>query len=80
MSTTNPLAKLLKRSPFKALQEHMRVVLEAVRPVPDLFDALARGDQEGVKSAKEVIFKDDWLEQVFDPEAVMASVQSICEA
>ena len=57
MSTTNPLAKLLKRSPFKALQEHMRVVLEAVRPVPDLFEALSRGDQEGVNAAKQTIFK-----------------------
>ena len=61
MSTTNPLAKLLKRSPFKALQEHMRVVLKAVRPVPELFDALAQGDQQGVKTAKQVIFK--WEEE-----------------
>ncbi len=33
-----------------------------------------------IEQAKEVIFKDDWLEQVFDPDAVMASVQSICDA
>ena len=57
MSTTNPLAKLLKRSPFKALQEHMGVVLKAVRPVPELFEALERGDQEGMTAAKELIFK-----------------------
>jgi len=57
MATTNPLAKLLKRSPFKALQQHMRVVLECVRCVPGLFDALIAGDDAAVKSAKEAIFK-----------------------
>jgi len=57
MVTTNPLAKLLKRSPFKALQQHMRVVLECVRCVPGLFDALIAGDDAAVKSAKEAIFK-----------------------
>jgi predicted phosphate transport protein (TIGR00153 family) len=57
MATTNPLAKLLKRSPFKAMQQHMRVVLECVRCVPGLFDALMAGDEAGVKSAKEAIFK-----------------------
>lgn len=57
MATTNPLAKLLKRSPFKALQQHMRVVLECVRCIPGLFDALMAGDEVGVKSAKEAIFK-----------------------
>lgn len=57
MATTNPLAKLLKRSPFKALQQHMRVVLECVRCIPTLFDALIEGDQALVKSTKESIFK-----------------------
>lgn len=57
MATTNPLAKLLKRSPFKALQQHMRVVLECVRCIPGLFDALIAGDQASVKSLKEAIFK-----------------------
>jgi len=57
MATTNPLARLLKRSPFKALQQHMRVVLECVRCIPGLFDALIAGDDAAVKSAKEAIFK-----------------------
>ncbi len=33
-----------------------------------------------IEQAKEVIFKEHWLEEVFHPEAVMTSVQSICEA
>lgn len=33
-----------------------------------------------IDQAKSVIFKEDWLEQVFDPDAVMTSVQNICEA
>lgn len=57
MATTNPLAKLLKRSPFKALQQHMRVVLECVRCIPGLFEALIDGDQVALKTAKEAIFK-----------------------
>jgi len=57
MATTNPLARLLKRSPFKALQQHMRVVLECVRCIPGLFDALIAGDDAAVKSAKEANFK-----------------------
>jgi len=57
MGTTNPLAKLLKRSPFKALQQHMRVVLECVRCIPGLFDALIDGDHVAVKTAKAEIFK-----------------------
>lgn len=56
MSGTNPLARLMKRSPFKALQEHMRKVLEAVRPVPGMFEALTRGDQAAVEAAKDEIF------------------------
>jgi predicted phosphate transport protein (TIGR00153 family) len=57
MATTNPLAKLLKRSPFKALQQHMRVVLECVRCIPALFDALIDGDEASLNSTKEAIFK-----------------------
>lgn len=57
MATTNPLAKLLKRSPFKALQQHMRVVLECVRCIPGLFDALIAGDEASVKTLKDAIFK-----------------------
>lgn len=57
MSSTNPFKSLLGKSPFTALQGHMRVVVECVREVPPLFDALARGDHEGVISAKERIFE-----------------------
>jgi len=33
-----------------------------------------------IEQAKQVIFKEEWLEEVFNPDAVMTSVQSICEA
>jgi len=56
MSTTNPFASLFGKSPFKALQGHMRIVLECAREIPPLFDALAAGDQEGVVAAKDKIF------------------------
>ncbi|MDH3900688.1 MAG: TIGR00153 family protein [Gammaproteobacteria bacterium] len=57
MSSTNPFANLFGKSPFTALQGHMRVVLECVHEVPPLFEALAKGDDEGVKSVKDRIFE-----------------------
>ena len=33
-----------------------------------------------IEQARSVIFKDDWLDEVFHPDAVKASVESICEA
>ena len=57
MSTTNPLASLFGKSPFKALQVHMRVVLECAHEIPPLFDALAAGDQESVEATKNKIFE-----------------------
>ena len=40
-------------------EEYMRAVLEAVRPVSGLFQALAREDQDGVLAAKQVIFDNE---------------------
>jgi len=57
MSTTNPFANLFGKSPFKALQVHMRVVLECASEIPPLFDALAAGDQERVEATKDKIFE-----------------------
>jgi len=51
-----PIANLFGRSPFKSLQEHMRVVLECAREVPPMFKALCAGDTEGVKAFKGKIF------------------------
>ena len=56
MPPTNPIASLFGHSPFKSLQQHMRVVVECAEEVPALFEALAAGDQEGVMGAKEKIF------------------------
>ena len=56
MPTTTPFANLFGQSPFKALQRHMRVVLECMREVPPLFEALADEDQDRVRSLKEKIF------------------------
>ena len=55
--TTSPLARLIKRSPFKALQQHMRAVTACVEHVPVLFEALIAGDNAGVEAAKTKIFE-----------------------
>jgi len=57
MSSTNPFASMFGKSPFKALQVHMRVALECAREIPPSFDALAAGDQQGVTVIKDKIFE-----------------------
>jgi predicted phosphate transport protein (TIGR00153 family) len=57
MSSTNPFGSLFGKSPFKALQRHMRVVLECAHEIPVLLEALAADDQEGVVSTKNKIFE-----------------------
>lgn len=57
MPSTNPLAALFKRSPFKSLQEHMRVAVECAHLVPSLFEALNIGDHDEVEKIKEKIFE-----------------------
>jgi predicted phosphate transport protein (TIGR00153 family) len=57
MSSSNPLAGIFGKSPFSAMQAHMRVVLECVHEIPPLFEKLAEGDENGVKSVMERIFE-----------------------
>jgi predicted phosphate transport protein (TIGR00153 family) len=57
MSNGNTFSKLFGQSPFTALQEHMRVVLECAREVQPLIEALATGDQIRVTELKDRIFE-----------------------
>jgi len=56
MAPITPMANLFGRSPFKSLQEHMRLVLECAVEVPPMFEALCAGDAQAVKAFKEKIF------------------------
>ncbi len=56
MQNKNPIASLLGSSPFKPLQEHMRIIRECIIEVPALFEALAKADADGVNSQKDKIF------------------------
>jgi hypothetical protein len=56
MRTTNPIAALLGKSPFKPMQAHMRIANECVSHVPALFEALIAGDQAEVVRVKDLIF------------------------
>lgn len=49
LKSTSPLTGLLRRSPFKPIQEHMEVVFSCICVVPLLFDALYKKDQELIK-------------------------------
>ena len=57
MSSSNTFSKLFGQSPFTALQEHMRVVVECAREVQPLIEALAAGDQALVVELKDRIFE-----------------------
>jgi len=57
MSNSNTFSRLFGKSPFSALQAHMRVVLECAREVQPLIEALAAGDQVQVMKAKDHIFE-----------------------
>jgi predicted phosphate transport protein (TIGR00153 family) len=57
MSNGNTFSRLFGQSPFTALQEHMRVVLECAREVQPLIEALATGDQIRVTELKDRIFE-----------------------
>ena len=57
MANSNTLSRLFGKSPFKALQAHMRVVLECAQEVLPLIEALARGDESRVIEAKDRIFE-----------------------
>ena len=48
MKTTSPFANLLRQSPFKPVQQHMRVVSRCVEKIPALFDAMIKKDQEQI--------------------------------
>jgi predicted phosphate transport protein (TIGR00153 family) len=48
MKTTSPFANLLRQSPFKPVQEHMRVVSRCVAEMQPLFDAMIKKDQEQI--------------------------------
>jgi len=55
IKSTSPLAGLLRKSPFKPIQEHMRVVITCVALLPDLFEGVYKKDQAGVqKIAQEI--------------------------
>ena len=55
MKTTTPLFKLFRQSPFKPVQEHMRVVAKCMDEFKPLFDALFKNYQNRVKEIAEKI-------------------------
>lgn len=56
MGTTSPFSGLFAKSPFKAMQQHMRVVARCAALVPDLFTALAQDNQTEIFTLQERIF------------------------
>jgi len=57
MKTTSPFAGLMRQSPFKAVQKHMRVVSRCVAEMQPLFQAIIKKDREQVNALVEKIEK-----------------------
>lgn len=55
--STSPLSGLLRGSPFKPIQEHMRIVFSCVCQIPPLFDALYKKDEKQLSIFAEEIIK-----------------------
>ncbi|NNL77150.1 MAG: TIGR00153 family protein [Desulfobacterales bacterium] len=55
MKTTSPFASLLRQSPFRHVQEHMRIVSQCIAEIPPLFDALIQKDREQIKTLSDKI-------------------------
>jgi len=56
MLSTNPIAALFGKSPFKPLQQHMRMVCDCVAEVPALFEAVIAKNQAQLDAQKDKIF------------------------
>ncbi len=69
IKSTTPLSSLFRKSPFKPLQEHMRMAFSCICFIPPLFDALYRKDGDQLKKfAHEIIrleTKADEIKQAF---------------
>lgn len=58
MKSKNPISAMFGKSPFKAMQQHMRIVDECVAEIPGLFQALVDNDASLV-SQKDKIFEQE---------------------
>ena len=57
MPISTPLLKLFGHSPFKPLQEHMRVVVRCAAEVPGLLEAHCNDDVQQIETIRDVIFE-----------------------
>ncbi len=53
MPMMNPFLRLFGHSPFKPVQEHMRVVVRCAAEVPGLFEALCAGDRVKIRAIRD---------------------------
>lgn len=56
MRTTSPIAGLFGRSPFRPMQQHMKVVADCAAKAVPLFEALRDSDRERLLGVKDEIF------------------------
>ena len=56
MVNLSPLLQLFGQSPFKPMQEHMRVVVSCANEVPGLFEAVYAGDAALIEERRKSIF------------------------
>ena len=56
MAMMSPLLKMFGQSPFKPLQEHMRLAVDCANQVPGLFEAVHDADKDKVEEIRQQIY------------------------
>ena len=56
MAVMSPFMQLFGQSPFKPLQEHMRIVVQCANEVPGLFEAVHAEDKDKVEELRNKIY------------------------
>ena len=65
IKSTTPLSGLFRKSPFKPVQQHMRLVFNCICLLPPLLDALYRKDYEQLKEfAEEIIVLESEADEI----------------
>ncbi|MCB1871680.1 MAG: DUF47 family protein, partial [Gammaproteobacteria bacterium] len=64
MKSTNPISAMFGKSPFKAMQKHMRIVDECVAEVPGLFQALVDNDAALISQKDKIFEKEEAADEL----------------
>lgn len=65
-----------REAAFDFVMGHLNIELAVIFEIQQ--GRLSDGAMKAIDEGQKAIFRDDWLDRVFDPKAILASVRSIC--